>query len=78
MWELAGKGIKSVTVTVFHMFPKLSRETWKVKEKIQIKLLEMKTTMSGLKKNKNKKTLDEIKSRLDNAEKRFMNLKTQQ
>lgn len=42
------KSIKIVLITYFHMFKKLSRDTGDIK-KTQIKLLQMKTTMSEIK-----------------------------
>lgn len=42
------KSIKIVLITYFHMFKKLSRDMGNIK-KIQIKLLQMKTTMSEIK-----------------------------
>lgn len=41
------KSIKIVLITYFHMFKKLSRDMGNIK-KIQIKLLQMKTTMSEI------------------------------
>ena len=60
--DLAEKDIKTVIITVFHRFKKLSRDMNNI-EKTQILLLEMKTTMCKM-----KNTLDGISDRLDIAE----------
>lgn len=45
MLGLAGDDIKTVIITVFHVF-KSNLETWEVFAELQIKLSEMKTTVS--------------------------------
>lgn len=56
---LANKDIKTVHITVFHAFKKLARDL-KDTKKIQVRLLEMKTTWYEM-----KNTLDNINNRKD-------------
>ena len=62
MLKLADKDIKTVIITVFHMFKKLSRDRKDIK-KTKTKLLKMKTRIPEI-----KNTLNEFNNRLHTAE----------